>query len=152
MTSESGRPGVAQTSSMAATRSHCVEFTRYVGAIDCLRPGMAVSISTATACEETPLLNGYFEEIPKTVARVDQSPVEARDAGAARRGDVKGGAHPGSLLAFEGTEGWLRCYDGGEYSHSPIGGSGALSSDYYGETCIPESYVRRRWSDRFEVS
>ena len=26
-----------------------------------------------------------------------------------------------------------------------------MSSDYYGETGIPESYVRRRWSDRFEV-
>jgi len=27
----------------------------------------------------------------------------------------------------------------------------SLSSDFYGKTCIPESYVRRRWSDRFAV-
>ena len=68
-----------------------------------------------------------------------------------RQGDVRGGTHPGSALAFEGTEGWLRRYDGGEYCHSAIGGGDSLSSDFYGESCIPESYVRRRWSDRFAV-
>jgi len=69
----------------------------------------------------------------------------------ARQGDVKGGTHRGSLLAFEGTEEWLARYDRGDYCHSPVGGGDVLSSDYYGETCIPEAYVRRRWANRYDV-
>jgi SAM-dependent methyltransferase len=68
----------------------------------------------------------------------------------ARRGQPDG-THPGSLLAFQGTEAWLARYGRGEYCHSPVGGGAALSSEYYGESCIPEAYVRRRWSDRFDV-
>ena len=64
----------------------------------------------------------------------------------ARRGDVKAGTHGCSLLAFDGLEGWLDRYDRGDYCHSDVG-----VSDYYGETCIPESYVRRRWADRFAI-
>jgi hypothetical protein len=64
---------------------------------------------------------------------------------------VKGGTHGGSAQTFEGMAGWLRRYDGGEYCYSPVGGGDSLSSDFYGEMCIPESYVRRRWSNRFEV-
>ena len=52
------------------------------------------------------------------------------------------GTHPGSLTAFEGTEAWLARYD--------RGGS-VLSSDYYGESCISEAYVRRHWSERFDL-
>jgi SAM-dependent methyltransferase len=69
---------------------------------------------------------------------------------AARRGPQKG-THPGSLLAFHGTEAWLERYDGGEYCHTPTGGGPQLSNEYYGESCISEAYVRRRWSDRFDV-
>lgn len=68
----------------------------------------------------------------------------------ARRGDTVG-THPGSLVAFKETEAWLARHDRGEYCHSPVGGGDALSTDYYGETSIPEAYVRRRWSDRFKV-
>jgi len=68
----------------------------------------------------------------------------------ARQGDTHG-THSGSLGAFVGTEEWLARYDSGEYCHSPIGGDAGLSSDFYGETCIPETYVRSRWSDRFEI-
>jgi SAM-dependent methyltransferase len=68
----------------------------------------------------------------------------------ARRGNPMG-THPGSLRAFQGTEAWLARYDRGEYCHSPVGGGSALSSEFYGESCISEAYVRRRWSDRFDV-
>lgn len=69
----------------------------------------------------------------------------------ARQGGDTTGTHTGSLLAFEGTEKWLAHYDRGEYCHSPVGGGAVLSTEFYGETCIPEAYVRRRWSDRFDV-
>ena len=61
------------------------------------------------------------------------------------------GTHPGSLTAFEGTEAWLARYDRGEYCHSPTGGGSVLSRDYYGESCISEAYVRRHWSERFDL-
>jgi SAM-dependent methyltransferase len=66
----------------------------------------------------------------------------------ARQGDTRG-THPGSLGAFIGTAGWLARYDRGEYCHSAVGGGTALSSAFYGETCIPEAFVHRRWQDRF---
>jgi SAM-dependent methyltransferase len=69
----------------------------------------------------------------------------------ARRGE-SGGTHADAARAFEGTAEWLARYDRGEFCHSPIGGGGGeLDASYYGETCIPEAYVRRRWADRFEV-
>lgn len=40
-------------------------------------------------------------------------------------------------------------YDSGNIIHEPIGG-GSLSSSFYGETCIPESYFYR-FSNNFEV-
>lgn len=69
----------------------------------------------------------------------------------ARTGAQPWGAHMGSHRAFVETESWLARYDRGEYCHAPTGGGDALPSDYYGDTCISETYVRRRWSDRFEV-
>src|SRR2546428_246393 len=68
----------------------------------------------------------------------------------ARQGNTAG-THSGSLGAFVGTDAWLARYDRGEFCHSPVGGGRALSEDFYGESCIPESYVRRRWSDRFQL-
>jgi SAM-dependent methyltransferase len=76
--------------------------------------------------------------------------IEACDR--ARRGDVRGSTHPGSVLAFKGdTAEWLARFDRGEFVHSPIGGGAGLDTDFYGETCIPEAYVRNRWSDRFQI-
>jgi SAM-dependent methyltransferase len=66
----------------------------------------------------------------------------------ARHGDTRG-THPGSIPAFIGTAEWLARYDNDEYCHSAVGGGPALPSTFYGETCIPEGYVRRRWRDRF---
>jgi glycosyltransferase involved in cell wall biosynthesis/2-polyprenyl-3-methyl-5-hydroxy-6-metoxy-1,4-benzoquinol methylase len=68
----------------------------------------------------------------------------------ARHGDTMG-TNSGTVLSFIGTEAWLLRYDQGDYCHSPIGGGGVLSTDFYGETCIPEAYVRRHWADRFDV-
>jgi 2-polyprenyl-3-methyl-5-hydroxy-6-metoxy-1,4-benzoquinol methylase len=53
------------------------------------------------------------------------------------------------LTAFEGTAAWLERYDRGEYCHTPLELGDVLPN--YGETCIPEKYVRRHWSDRFDI-
>ena len=66
----------------------------------------------------------------------------------ARHGDPTG-THPQSHLAFVGAEDWLARYDRGEYCHDSVGGGEALSKTFYGETCIPEAYVRQQWSNRF---
>jgi 2-polyprenyl-3-methyl-5-hydroxy-6-metoxy-1,4-benzoquinol methylase len=60
----------------------------------------------------------------------------------ARDGD-KRGTHQGSLPAFMDTAAALLQYDRGEYCHSPVGGGDELSTNFYGETCIPEDYVKR---------
>ena len=66
----------------------------------------------------------------------------------ARGGDTSG-THPGSLPAFEGTAAWLERYDRGEYCHAPLELGDLLPN--YGETCIPATYVRRHWADRFDI-
>src|SRR5262249_16248593 len=63
----------------------------------------------------------------------------------ARDGDPKG-THPGSLISFIETQEWLSRYDRGDYCHSPGSGGDVLTSDFYGDTCIPEAYARRQWS------
>lgn len=68
----------------------------------------------------------------------------------ARRGDTRG-THVKSVEAFVGTDEWLARYDRGEFCHSAVGAGGDLTSQFYGETCIPEAYVRRHWADRFEI-
>jgi SAM-dependent methyltransferase len=68
----------------------------------------------------------------------------------ARLGD-SAGTHSGSLHAFHGTAEWLARYDHGEFCHSPSRSGGALAGSFYGETCIPEAYVRRQWTNRFEI-
>lgn len=70
--------------------------------------------------------------------------------GRARHGDTLG-THPGSLGAFQGTTDWLARYDRGEFCHSPVGGGDALSSSFYGESCIPRPYVEARWSRTFRA-
>jgi SAM-dependent methyltransferase len=49
--------------------------------------------------------------------------------------------------AFPDLHAALNAYDRGEYCFSATGGGGGpLDSSFYGETCIPESYVRKQWS------
>lgn len=46
-----------------------------------------------------------------------------------------------------------KLYDSGEFVHSNsdgVNGGGAMSSQFYGETFIPEAYASRRYSDLFE--
>lgn len=67
----------------------------------------------------------------------------------ARQGDTTG-THAHSLQSFVGLEEWLEKYDRGEFCHSAVGGA-RISSNFYGETCIPEPYVRKHWADRFDI-
>ncbi|MBP8250980.1 MAG: class I SAM-dependent methyltransferase, partial [Herpetosiphon sp.] len=55
----------------------------------------------------------------------------------------------GAASAFEDTEASLQQYDAGEFCYSPVGGGDVLDSSFYGETCIPEAYVRREWTRFF---
>jgi SAM-dependent methyltransferase len=64
-----------------------------------------------------------------------------------RGGDL---LHDGAFAAFAQTDEWLERYDRGEYCYSGTGGGDVLDPKFYGEACIPEAYVRRRWTDRFE--
>jgi SAM-dependent methyltransferase len=50
--------------------------------------------------------------------------------------------------SFSPSDEWLAAYDRGEYCFSP--GDTPLG-EHFGTTCIPEEYVRRRWSQHFEV-
>lgn len=50
---------------------------------------------------------------------------------------------------FTDYETAFRDYDQGKVIHQPVGG-GSLSTSFYGETCIPESYFHR-FNDRFEL-
>jgi len=68
----------------------------------------------------------------------------------ARRGE-NNDEHPGARVAFVSTADWLARYDRGEFCHSPVGGGGELATSFYGESCLSEAYVRRRWTDRFEI-
>ncbi|MBA3944442.1 MAG: class I SAM-dependent methyltransferase [Herpetosiphonaceae bacterium] len=57
----------------------------------------------------------------------------------------------GAASSFKDTELFLQRYDAGEFCHSSTGGGGPLSESLYGESCIPEAYVRRVWAQRFDV-
>lgn len=61
-------------------------------------------------------------------------------------------AHVGAKLSFLETADWLARYDRGELCHSPVGAGGndALPETFYGETCIPQEYPARHWSDRLQ--
>jgi SAM-dependent methyltransferase len=74
----------------------------------------------------------------------------------ARTGEIPGG-HARLPNAFVEPAHWLARYDRGEYCYSAVGGGdglaggNVLTADFYGETCIPDAYVRRRWTDRFAI-
>ena len=57
----------------------------------------------------------------------------------------------GAMASFSDTEGALRKYDSGDYCHSATGGGGVLDASFYGETCIPRTYVEREWTKMFRL-
>jgi SAM-dependent methyltransferase len=56
----------------------------------------------------------------------------------------------GAVLAFRDTESALQRFDRGEFMFEPLGGGDVLDKSFYGETCIPRSYVERHWTRYFE--
>jgi SAM-dependent methyltransferase len=57
----------------------------------------------------------------------------------------------GAAHAFRDLENALNDYDNGKYCHSPVGGGGVLDRSFFGETCIPRSYVMEHWARRFKL-
>lgn len=57
----------------------------------------------------------------------------------------------GLARSFADTDHFLTLYDQGEFCHSPTGGGGPLDSSFYGETCIPEAYVKNNWAKWFDL-
>jgi SAM-dependent methyltransferase len=53
-----------------------------------------------------------------------------------------------SAPAFKPAKDWLARYDAGEYCYHNFGHAGQWS--FWGEACIPPSYVRRHWTEHFE--
>lgn len=45
----------------------------------------------------------------------------------------------------------LEEYDAGKLVHIPVSGGDNLSESFYGETAIPEAYIRRVWSKWFRI-
>ena len=57
----------------------------------------------------------------------------------------------GAAASFVNTKQYLELYDRGGFCHSPTGGGGPLEPSFYGESCIPEAYVRLHWSKWFDL-
>jgi SAM-dependent methyltransferase len=57
--------------------------------------------------------------------------------------------HPVLLSMFPETEAEIARYDAGEYCYSPYD---TASRDWWGEACIPATYVEREWSRLFDVA
>ncbi len=55
----------------------------------------------------------------------------------------------GSVKAFPDPAKSLRDYDDGKFVHAPTGGGGILDKSFFGESCIPEPYVRNHWDAYF---
>jgi 2-polyprenyl-3-methyl-5-hydroxy-6-metoxy-1,4-benzoquinol methylase len=51
--------------------------------------------------------------------------------------------------AFLNTSKYLTEYDNGKYIYEPTGGGGVREGSFYGETCIPEKYVKTEWKRYF---
>jgi SAM-dependent methyltransferase len=61
-------------------------------------------------------------------------------------------AATGARAAFMETDRWLRAYDDGAFCYDAVGGGTDLPGEVYGESCIPEPYVRRIWTKWFDVA
>lgn len=55
----------------------------------------------------------------------------------------------GPSQSFLDTSMTLEQYDNGNYIYEPIGGGGIRDGSFYGETCIPEKYIRTEWAKYF---
>jgi len=55
----------------------------------------------------------------------------------------------GSVIAFSDPAKSVRDYYEGKFVHSPTGGGGVLDKSFFGESCIPEYYVRNTWNRYF---
>jgi SAM-dependent methyltransferase len=60
-------------------------------------------------------------------------------------------AATGARSAFHETDRWLRAYDDGAFCYDAVGGGTELPGEVYGESCIPEPYVRRVWTKWFDI-
>lgn len=66
-----------------------------------------------------------------------------------RKSDIPG-HQAGPAHAFKDSESALDDYDNGRYCYSPVGGGGVLDPSFFGETCIPKSYVMEHWTRSFD--
>lgn len=55
----------------------------------------------------------------------------------------------GAAVSFQDPEKALADYDAGKFVHSATGGGGVLDTSFYGESCIPEKYVKNNWTGFF---
>jgi SAM-dependent methyltransferase len=55
----------------------------------------------------------------------------------------------GLATAFADKDYWQAKYDEGQYCHSPLSGGDILDSSFYGETCIPKTYILKHWTEHF---
>jgi SAM-dependent methyltransferase len=55
----------------------------------------------------------------------------------------------GSARVFMDVDAAIAVYDSGEFCYEPVGAEGRWS--FWGEACIPKSYVTRHWSELFDV-
>jgi 2-polyprenyl-3-methyl-5-hydroxy-6-metoxy-1,4-benzoquinol methylase len=55
----------------------------------------------------------------------------------------------GSAIAFSDPAMSLRDYQDGKFVHAPTGGGGVLDKSFFGESCIPEQYVKTKWNKFF---
>jgi SAM-dependent methyltransferase len=55
----------------------------------------------------------------------------------------------GAASAFANTGRVLDAYDRGKYCHSATGGGVAQDRSFYGESCIPKTYVEKEWTKYF---
>ncbi len=61
------------------------------------------------------------------------------------------GQEQDAAASLVSTKQYLALYDEGVFCYGPTGGGGPLEPSFYGESCIPEKYVRLHWSKWFEV-
>ena len=55
----------------------------------------------------------------------------------------------GVATAFPDTQKALADYDNGTYCHHPLSGGDILDASFFGETCIPKSYILDHWTKHF---
>lgn len=59
--------------------------------------------------------------------------------------------HENLARSFVDTDAARKAYDEGEFLYSPTGGGAVRDASFYGEAIVSPAYVRRAWTDRFEI-